>query len=106
MFTPRRRRSMPLSVVAPAFAAHRVRDGNPFAVHPPDQLAAMAAADADHHDEGCDVADAANHQRLPADMIDEEELAGAGAEGEREGLEDVELGLAPQLRQAEDVEAS
>src|ERR1043166_9024775 len=104
MFTPRRRRFMTLSVIASALAADRFRKGNPFAVHAPDRLLAMAATDADHHDEGRDIADAANHQGLPADAVDEEERAGAGAEGERQDLEHIELGLAPQLRQANGAE--
>src|ERR1041385_4017620 len=80
-FKPRGRRVMTLSVIASALAADRFRKWNPFAVHASDRLLAMAATDADHHDEGRHVADAAHHQGLPADAVDEEELAGAGAEG-------------------------
>src|SRR6478672_3854786 len=101
MFTPRRSRCMRLAVVSPAFAAAVIREWAPSAIHAPDRLLAMRAADADHHGERRCIAKSAHRQGLPAQLRDKEYLREARAEHQRKNLENVELRPASQLRQTD-----
>src|SRR5438874_7861470 len=97
MFTPRRRRFITLSVVPPALAAMGLRNGNPFAVDPSQGFSAVNAPHTHHHRKRCSIAYAADHQLLPTNFVDEEELCCTRAEAKRQRLKNVELRFLSEL---------